>query len=393
MRSDELNKLVKTYDERLDLGFYSAKGVVYSDYTGPKSMSGTIFLPTYNVGKVSSDELEEWFIETFNIEFAFPLDFNFIWLPFNIREYRIAHLPYSYAFEEKYGIKLDAVLAVIAGLLYRVLFSWIGTRGRAIVRYWQRAYEGPYLRSFVYSEAIDFLPQARILLGLKESDLNKSEISKAISFWELGSKKQSEIDLAYSGPHYLFLPFGSDRVFIDYTWIYRRLYDLFFDINIPDQNFKGEALERVVQFGDSPLPTNRLKALDNQEKQIDASYSMGDRLVIVECKAAGKDIGFDRGKPDSIRNRVELVERILNEVDEKANWLSEHPRGTNYDIRHFREILPIAVTPFVEYIPSLNSRYWLKESLPRVLTPAELKKALEENTLARVTDNLVPIES
>ncbi len=391
LRSDELNELVKIYDGRIGSGYFSAKGVVYSNYTGPKSMEGNVFLPTYNGGSISSDEIKESFLETFDLEFASPIDFNFIWRLFNIQDYRNAHFPYSDAFEEKNGVKLDAVLAVIAGLLYRVMISWISTGGRAITRYWQRAYEGPYLRSFVYSEVIDFLPAARILLGLNENALNNSDIYKAISFWELGSKKQSDIDLAYSGPHYLFLPLETDQVFIDYTWIDRRLYDFFFDIKIPDENFKGKALERVVQFGDSPLPTTRLKALDKQEKQIDASFSIGNRLVIVECKAAGKDIGFDRGKPDSIRNRIELVERILYEVDKKAKWLSEYPKGTNYDIRQFREILPIAVTPFVEYIPSLDSRYWLKDSLPRVLTPAELKKAVEENSLENITKNLVPI--
>jgi hypothetical protein len=69
----------------------------------------------------------------------------------------------------------------------------------------------------------------------------------------------------------------------------------------------------------------------------------------------------------------------------------EHPKGTNYDITGFSDILPIVVTPFVEYIPSLKSYYWLSKELPRVMTPAELKKALENETFSAITRNLFPV--
>jgi hypothetical protein len=64
------------------------------------------------------------------------------------------------------------------------------------------------------------------------------------------------------------------------------------------------------------------------------------------------------------------------EVDDKAHWLTAHPRGRNYDLGKYQGIIPLGVSPFVEYIPSLNARYWLKDGLPRVLTPNELSDFL-----------------
>ena len=109
---------------------------------------------------------------------------------------------------------------------------------------------------------------------------------------------------------------------------------------------------------------------------------------MVECKAVGKSIGFDRGNPDAMRFRQDLIDGALSEADDKASWLSDHPIGINYDISSFKDILPIAVTPFVEYIPSTSTWYWLTDSLPRVLTPKELRDALEDGTLKSVDRNV-----
>ncbi len=73
---------------------------------------------------------------------------------------------------------------------------------------------------------------------LIRSGFGKADISRAFEYFELKEQNCNGIDLAYPGPHYLFLPFGPDRIFIDYAWLDRRLYDLFLGMNIPDQNFK-----------------------------------------------------------------------------------------------------------------------------------------------------------
>ncbi len=117
----------------------------------------------------------------------------------------------------------------------------------------------------------------------------------------------------------------------------------------------------------------------------------GDASVIVECKSWSKSIAFDRGDPEAIRRRNSLINEALIEIDGKAQWLAEHPRGVNYDVGTFDDILPLVVTPFVEYIPSLSPRYWLKKGLPRVLNPTELAQSIREGLLSQGTDNAVPV--
>jgi hypothetical protein len=395
LRSPELRRLIEIFDSRLgnESPGLSATGTMLAyDGLGHQT-AGIVFLPTYNLGGISTDELAPFFEKVFNLELILPIQPNFIWLPLNLRDYREVHKPFAQAFEEKHGIGLDAALVVIAALCQRLFSMWVATGGNATIRYFQRAYEGPYIRQYVLDEIGDYVTDATRLLNLEEGQVDQSELAEAVRFWELDSSKRDDIDLAYPGPQYVFLPYGENRVFIDYAWLFRRLYDLFAGVSLPDQSFKGDVLETIVRRKESVLPVRGCRSTDGTKKQVDAAFKVGSRLVIVECKAISRSIGFDRGNPEAIRYRNRKIDKALAEVDEKAQWLSNHPLGTNYDIRSFRDILPIVVTPFIEYIHSLHSRYWLKEELPRVLTPKELRRALDDGTFVSVSANAVTIQN
>jgi hypothetical protein len=302
-------------------------------------------------------------------------------------------MPFAEAFRDEHGVGLDAVLAVIAALCYGISLIWNQREVAPIARLWQRAYEGPIKKEHVAKEIQALAPAAARLLDADIEQLDPDELSKGIQFWELsGDRRSNDIDLAYPGPHSIFLPCSDDLIFIDYAWIIRRLYNLFIGVNIPDQNFKGDALEKLVRHRGSVLPLKACKLRKGEKKQIDAAFEVGNRLVIIECKAVGKSISFDRGDTTAIQYRNKLIDKALKEVDEKARWLAIHPKGTNYDISHLYDILPIVVTPFVEYIPSTAPYYWLTEKLLRVLTPRELEIALEDGTFEKVTGNTVDIE-
>jgi len=112
-------------------------------------------------------------------------------------------------------------------------------------------------------------------------------------------------------------------------------------------------------------------------RQIDYAVAIDSHLVIAECKAVGRSIGFDRGDPQSIKYRTDnVVELSLSQVDEKANWLAIHQVGRNYNIAKYDYILPIAISPFVEFIPSQDTRYWVTKDIPRVLMPEEFEQLL-----------------
>ncbi len=170
------------------------------------------------------------------------------------------------------------------------------------------------------------------------------------------------------------------------------MYDLFFGVSIKDQNFKGTALEQATQFVPSLLPNKGCEATSGQKRQIDYAHAVGKHLVIAECKAVGRSIAFDRGDPAAIKYRNEkVIEATLDKADEKGRWLAQNPKGKNYDISAYEDILPIGVSPFVEFIPSSGFRYWIADRIPRVLTPEEFKDVVKNPAQVRTAMNRIPI--
>jgi len=379
-RSPELDFLVTKYDQRIDKSglSHSASGVVFSN-EDEMSAAGFVFLPIYNIGGVTGKDYKKLFSKMYRVILKSDISYNFVWIPFNLAEYRKAHLPFAAPFYEKYGVSLDAVLAVVAALLLRVLYIWQQTGIGAFTKFHQRAYEGPCSKKFILDEIMLCIPAACKTLGIHRSAIPSKEIKNAIKFWGLDVSNRTDIGLSYSGPHYLFLPIYSDWFFIDYAWIFRRLHDLFVGIWMPNQNFKGDALESAIRKGKSILPTKPCKTSAGEERQIDYAVECGAHIIIAECKAVGTSIAFDRGDPQAIKHRTNnVVERGLSEVDDKAKWLSVHPLGNNYDLSNYDYILPVVVSPFVEFIPSKDTRYWVSKDIPRILTPKEFEHLVND---------------
>lgn len=389
-RSDELDTLIRIYDERYRGIDTTSIGVYYEPQT--MESDGVIFLPTYNLGGITSNGIKPLIRRFYNREIIPELGFNFVWLPVNLRAFRNAHAPLAEAFTRKYGVTLDLVLIVIAALSCWQFSSWIKPDYSSFIRSWQRAYDGPFEIQNIRDAIATFLPNAARVIGIGEQVANAIDIDEAISFWDLASFERSNIDLAYSGPHFVFLPFGKNRRFIDYAWIIRRLYDLFVGVWISDQNFKADALEIATGRDSSILPTGPCKSLEGSQRQIDFAASVDYHLVIAECKAVSRSIAFDRGDPQAIKYRhINVVEKSLLDADEKARWLAKNPVGTNYNISRYKDILPVGISPFVEYIPSLDQHYWISRDKPRVMTPKELHELLTDINLIRKSFNRINI--
>jgi hypothetical protein len=394
-RSNELDFLVRHYDRRSRQFSVTATATVFAD-AFKRFSGGVVFLPRYNVERIPFSRIGP-ILETF---FKRPFQSignrgspNFVWMPFDIASFYKAHRPFSGAFANKHGVAMESVIAVIAAIAHGAFRSWVYQPELFLLRSWQRAYEGP-LRLTDYEMALtSAIPTVVHELGL-EIDTATVSVRDAVEWLTLRESKLADIDIGYSGPHYVFLPCGEDRVFVDLAHLMARLYLLFHGVNLADQNFKGEALETLVRGRSAVLPKEELFGHDGTSRQIDAAFAAGDILVIAECRANARSIAFDRGEPEAIARRREVVEKALDDIDEKAQWLKRHPNGTRHDIRGYRAILPVGVTPFDEFIPSRAPRYWIDSWLPRVLTPDELLDALEHGTLARALKdcpNVLPL--
>ena len=379
-RDDDLDYLVTNFDQRGLPFSASATGTVF-EREFKKGERGLIILPQWNAHRVDYDKLRPIFEHFLKAELKTQEGDspNFIWTPMNIAAFYTAHSPFSEPFRERNGVSLESVIGLVTTMIAHLFISW-ARQPEYFYRMWQRAYEAPGKPADIKRWINETLPTAIEIYGLP-FDASTVDVDAAFDYLSLTDAKRSEIDIGYGGPQAVFIPNGPDQVFIDYAYLLQRLNYLFYGVTLPDQNFKGDALELLTHRGASALPTGELHATDNTSRQVDAAFALDDVLVICECRATARSIAVERGDPQALAYRRQVVEKALTDIDEKAKWLSEHRLGTNYDVRAYRRILPMGVTPFKEFIHSRETRYWVSDDLPRVLSPGELQEALDDGSL------------
>lgn len=140
-------------------------------------------------------------------------------------------------------------------------------------------------------------------------------------------------------------------------------------------------------------PANGPCRLPNgQQREVDAALAVGKTLLLAECRTFGRSFGVERGDPAAIDFRNAKIRKALADADDKATLLAAAPVGRNYDLRRFDRIVPIGVTPFAEFIPSIDQYYWLTENIPRVLTPPELENAIKTGVFDGTIPNAIAVK-
>lgn len=378
-RSDDLDFLLSHFDDReLDFSTTATATVFDRDLDS----EGVVILPRWNSAHISYRELAAIFEHFLDGPIVTPhpaVGPNFVWATLNLTSYYTAHEPFSVPFRERNGVSLESVVGVIAALIAHLYSVW-HREPMYFLRMWQRAYDVPGSPTDIKRWIEQYVPIAIRLLGLpfQASDV---DVEAAFNFLALTDASRALISISYGGPHAVFIPNGVNQVFIDYAYLLQRLHYLFFGVNPADQNFKGTALELFMHRGQSVLPTGEIRGADGTSRQVDAAFAAGDTLVICECRAVARSIAVEKGDPRALEKRKEVIEKALADIDEKAAWLREHRTGSNYSVDSFKWILPVGVTPFKEFIPSREARYWIDEKIPRVLSPAELRNALDDGSL------------
>lgn len=379
-RSEDLNTLVTNYDNRQNPFIASATATVFDNSADRVNGGGKILLAQYNVEGNAAGIYAPLFAPA-GVSLGDGMKFNFDWIPFDIKGYVSAHKFLSEPFHRKHGFRFEVALIVLIALCYRKLEVWLNTPP-FMYQGFQRAYSGPSLVSNVLrivQEGADVC--ARIL---EVEQPTTEELESAIRFLTLTEDKKGLISLSTGGPTFLFIPSGEDRVIVDFAWVTASLQYLFLGVPLTEKGAKGRLLEALVAGGESDLPTSPCKGDDGTSKQVDAAFKRGRALIIVECKANAKSIAYERGDLPALQFRRKAFEEALRQVDDKAVWLSKHPRGRNYDISDVEAILPVVITPFKEFMPSLENRYWVKSEVPRVLIPSEFKDLLADGNLESV---------
>ena len=80
-----------------------------------------------------------------------------------------------------------------------------------------------------------------------------------------------------------------------------------------------------------------------------------------------------RGEIRTLERRWSVLMKHCTQASEAAQFIRAHRSGRNFEVPDgVSEFEWVVVTPDVEYVPTMEDRYWLDPFVPRVLTPREL---------------------
>lgn len=388
-RSRELEQLIEIYDNRSSKMTASATGTVFDL---PKTSTSGNILTIQVFADRSLEAYSDPVTEYLKISFPdghFP---NFEFVPFDVKSFLQVHMEFAKDFFEKWNVRLEYVLSIITGVSISFLNDIVNYKDIVVAtNLLYRGYQMYSLEGLKGGIEKNWEVITKYLgLGIPFSEV---EVNQAYDFLSLTEFNKHQIFVDSFGPLKVLVPaLKSTDVFVDHSVIGDVLYNLFHGLPLKDRKFKGEFLEKALQKQNSYLPTTESKGLDRTSKQVDFSVAKGGVLVLVECKAVARSFGIFSGQAQALEHRLRnVINKGLDDVDKKLAWFLNHPKGTNFDITGFKFLVGIVVSPFTEFIPSTENKYWLNSNLPRVLTIDEFELLMDSDLEKTITKNLIPI--
>jgi len=387
-------KLMQSYDRR-NASFNShatSKGMPL-DYVFDllKLGDGFVLVPSYNVGRVSAEELPMQVFWGLPAEMTGGGDFrpNFVWLPFDLESFYERHVFLSVEFGDSWGFSLEAFVACI-----HAFFSILMINGYKDLSYVYTLQQRAYSHWTSIEGVVQSLSNAynsRPASFLKGHILGEEEIRAFLTAFSWSVSKRQQIDLSTRGPRPLVLPTWGNGCLVDYVALSHILETAthFIDTN---WTAKGSQFEDYV----TSLLRKRgavlwecqkeLTAEDGSKNDVDVSFIFGNTVFVCELRSTGKSFAYEKGDSVALAFRREKIEEAINDSDDLARWLARHPTGRNYSIpSEIAVVVSLAVFPTVEYIWSDNPALWMTNEIPRCCTPSELVRLNTSEALQDIT--------
>ena len=216
------------------------------------------------------------------------------------------------------------------------------------------------------------------------------EVSKIFKDLSVDSNEKINMSLTTLGPRKLFIPTFENGFIVDYASINFILQSHMHFIK-ENEDKKGHLFEDAII---QRLEKNNLqlweckkilKHKDKTSKEIDISFCYKNVLYIGELKSNKMSMAFFEGDDNALEFRKKKLTKALNEVEEKAKWLLNHKEGKNYKIPEtVNVIIPIIVSPFAEYIWSLEEELWINKTTPRICIASDLYKLATDEIINEV---------
>lgn len=162
----------------------------------------------------------------------------------------------------------------------------------------------------------------------------------------------------------------------------------------PRQRVAGTLERRLADYMQEGL--DHLRAFETSKKlyaklpgqnrkivaELDASIRIGSVLVAVDAKSIRVSTGYRKYEHGALRTRWQKFEDYVDHADEQAGKLASQSRGTNFDLPAdgYTHVVTLLCSTMPEFIDTDDANFYVKEDLPRVATPLELRDFLAEVT-------------
>lgn len=377
---DDTESLIRSYDDRNEeIPTTVATSGIPLHTTLKEFKPGLCLLPQYNYERKKLGDLPcqvFWGIEQ-TPEWD-SLEPNFLWVPFDVETFYIRHEFLSEPFQERNGVSLESFVGCILALCSQLHVDNLES-DTGVYQLLQRAYWTWSSLDTLIDRLVD-LAEHVLPDSLKAHVPTRPEYEVFFKLLSWDPEDRSDYSLHTRGPRKLTMPTWPGTFIMDYAAIPGILFSLMYRLDA-DWTEKGLLFEDYVKrsLSDDNFKLwecqRQLVADDGTSKELDISFVLGPVLFVCELKCIGRSFAYERGETEALEYRRAKLEEAIHESEDKVDWLVQNSKGRNYALPgEVTRIVPLVVSPFVEYIWSRSAEYWVTQNIPRVCTPEELLK-------------------
>lgn len=239
-------------------------------------------------------------------------------------------------------------------------------------------------RSELKSSIIEIFDDLQAKKSIRTSSLD-SQLDDILNFITLNEDGQKNIGIWSNGPKPILIESCGNYI-LEYSSIYYIFKNLFFGLrNYDSKNKKG------FEFEDSLCDLLRMEGFDvildseiikigDEKREIDAGVRLNNKLYLFECKCFERPLNFDIGELNTIKYRVEELDKKLTQADTLIDFITNNIKGDNYDFSWATDISSYVVSSYTEWIWSKEKRLWSKDpTIPRIVSVYEVLKLLKSD--------------
>jgi hypothetical protein len=378
--TSDVREAIKRFDNRLKgvTFFPTLVGIVTPDT--PDDRIEQIFATSYNVDSI---DLSDIFAAM-----GFPAKSrdggnlsNFLPGFLSVDEFVRQHQYLADPFQKKTGFALEPFLYVLwaissLALIPNSFFTSDISYGFLLFTLLRRGYSVYGTNSF--PDAV----RKRLLLHKRLDQSKRDEIDKiinaAVDYLTLSAEGRIKITPWSGGPRPILSCFENSWL-IDTVGILEFITRMFTGV-YDDGTARGLIFENTVRLAAEKIRDEagiefgprKISADGRLIDEIDLMVKKRKSVFVCECFSMWMPLDFEIGNNRTIDARTAQIDKKLDQAAETCRYLEAHPAGSNYDFKGIETFVPIVVSPFIEWLPSTSTKYWLPTGQPRVMSVDEL---------------------